>query len=93
MGAGHLCHGEEGVRYVREEGVQIEMLPAPTVFLLIPKQHGHYVAEELVAPFLRWPPDILILHEVEQRSRVDAFHGWGPCLAPWLLPQQLPSSL
>lgn len=66
------------------------MLSAPAFLLLIPKQHGHYVAEELVAPFLRWPPDILILHEVEQRSPVDTFHGQGPCLAPWLLPLAAP---
>lgn len=75
MVAGHLCHGEEGVRYVREEGVQIKMLPAPALLLLIPKQHGHYIAEELVAPFLCWPPGILILHEVEQRNQADAFSG------------------
>lgn len=77
VGAGCLCHGEEGVRNIRKEGVQVEVLPTPWLLFLIPKQHGHHVAEELVAPFLCWPPDILILCEMEQRSQGGTSLGVG----------------
>jgi len=69
VGAGYLCHGEEGVRDVREECVQVKVLPTPQLLLLVPQKHGHHVAEELVAPFLCWSPGILVLHEVVQRSQ------------------------
>lgn len=82
MAAGHLCHGEEGIRDVREEGVQVEVLPTPRLLFLIPQQHGHHIAEKLVAPFLCWLPDILILHEMERRSQVGTSCGSSPCLAP-----------
>lgn len=89
MGTGRLCHGEEGVRDVREEGIQVKVLPTPWLLFLIPKQHGHHVAEELVAPFLHWLPEIFILHEMERRSRVGRVHGWLPSCAPWQLPCSL----
>lgn len=68
VGAGCLRHGEEGIGDVREEGVQVKVLPTPWLLFLITKQHGHHIAEKLVAPFLRWPPDILILHEMEAKE-------------------------
>lgn len=85
VAAGHLCHGEEGIRDVREEGVQVEVLPTPRLLFLIPQQHGHHIAEKLVAPFLCWLPDILILHEMERRSQVGTSCASSPCLAPQLL--------
>lgn len=92
-GAG-LCHGEERIRDVGQEAIEIQKLAPTRLLLWAPQQHGHHAGEELLAPSLRrLPPPFRLGRQSRQQLQETpppphSFPAWRPRALP--LPPALP---